>query len=69
MKIALVLIIIMLSGCVLYRHDKEPDRDSVTFYTLFKDFDISIDPNSVEYESSSNKMKIVTPPYFYGETR
>ena len=51
----------LLSSCVLYRHDIEVDRDSVTAWTLFKDFDISIDPNSIRWDSTSQKVQAITP--------
>ena len=63
-----ILIAIAVSGCVLYRHDTEPQRESATFWTLFKDFDIIVDPNGLSYKSSSNKVSILTP-YGTGKTR
>ena len=61
--VLLLLVLFFLSGCVLYRHDIEPDRESTTFWTLMKDF--HIDPNS--YDSTSNRFKVITP-YGAGET-
>jgi len=66
---ALIWVACFLTGCVLYRHDIETDRDSETFWTLCKDFHVVVDPNSgITYTSTSNKLKVITP-YGVGETK
>ena len=62
--IAILLIVLWLAqGCVLYRHDVEDPnyRDSRTLITLFKDFDISLDPNAPYYKSKAKNVNAVTP--------
>jgi len=64
-----LLVMFLLSGCVLYRHDIEPDRESKTFWTLMKDISVVVDPNSgITYTSTSNKLKVISP-YGWGETK
>lgn len=57
-----------LSSCILYRHDVEPERDSVTAYTLFKDINIIVDPNEIRYSSKSKGAKLTTV-YGIGEVK
>ena len=64
----ILLILLTSSGCVFYRHDIKSDYDSITAWTLFKNFNIIIDPNGITYDSSSKDVKVITP-YAIGETK
>ena len=66
-----VVLAILLSGCAYYSHDKEAYLDpmnlrmcefeSTRVITLFKQFDVVIDPNRIDYQSDSKKVNIITP--------
>ena len=66
-----IALAILLSGCAYYSHDKEAYLDpmnlrmcefeSTRVITLFKQFNVVIDPNSVQYQSDSKKVNIITP--------
>ena len=74
-----VVLAILLSGCAYYSHDKESYLDpmnlrmcefeSTRVITLFKQFDVVIDPNSVQYKSEVKDFQVVAPPYFMGGTK
>jgi len=67
-----IIIMAIMNGCVLYRHDViiDPNRtyDSVTAWSILKDFDVDLDPNSIKYKSNSKNVKVVTP-YGAAESR
>ena len=74
-----IAIAILLSGCAYYSHDKEAYLDpmnlrmcefeSTRVITLFKQFDVVIDPNSVQYKSEVKDFQVVAPPYIMGGTK
>jgi len=69
LKTILISLLLTLSGCVFYRHDTYADGyDSKTYWSLFKNINIDLDPNDINVSSQSKDVKILTP-YGIGETR
>ena len=60
-KIPFLVIILLLSGCFFARVDIEEGRQSGTIWTLLKEFDIEIDPNTVVIRSRSEDAKVYSP--------
>ena len=69
---AIVAVLAIVQGCVFYRHDTTTDPnktyDSVTAWSILKDFDVDLDPNNIKYKSNSKNVKVVTP-YGAAESR
>ena len=60
-KLIILILLCSVAGCVFYRHDVESGRVSTTVWTLLKDFDVVVDPNSIRYNSTSQEIKAITP--------
>ena len=59
--IVLLSVFFVIQGCFFARIDIEDSRQSGTVWTLLKEFDITIDPNTVVIQSRSEDTKTYTP--------